>query len=1638
MSKGESKMIDAPKRTLAAALASLFAVAVHANPEGAQVVQGTASFSTPSANVLNIRNSNGAIINWQRFDIAPGQTTNFIQPSADSSVLNRVVGNNPSRILGNLNSNGRVFLINQNGVLVGEGATIDTAGFFGSTLNLTDEDFLNGNLRFEGGGAGDFVNRGYIRAAGGNIVLIAPNIENGGVIEVVDGEVLLAAGRSITLAGIDNPSIRFEVTAPENRVVNLGQIIAERGAASLFAGTLRHSGRIRASGLVRNADGSISLVARESVEISGSIEARNDAGGGSIAVRAGDVALTESGRIDASAQGKGDGGEVILFADDRVSVQGEILARGGELGGDGGFIETSGLKRLDIGKAPDASAPNGVAGTWLIDPNDITIDTALNNATDTNISQSGGDFSSTDDGAVLTVQTIQTALDAGTNVLVQTTTSGANTEQGDIRILADITTTSATDVSLTLQAHNSIIFDTQSSSPITISATGTGALDLVLQPDSDNDRFGGIEFLTGTGNSFPITLALNGGSLRTFGEVAVLGENGLTLSDVNWYLDRPMTVDQTASLSVLDAAGSSVTLAVGRGGSLGIFGGMTGNVRVEDDGFLFGDGVITGNVLVAGGGISGGNGQISGGVLDISGELQIDRGLVYAVLGGLSVLESSWISAGTILLNGGDLMLLWEDASIPEGIIANTLFTGALDLLTCYGTGCMTTGNPNGFGPGGFSFSTVIDPMAVTSSSVTFDVTTDGFVRYEPNSIDSSASFATWAGGSGNWNDPAQWVGNAVPLATDYLFINSQDNSSAIFIDDARAAAGIQISSLMVISAGGSVTLNGRSMTGRFGGHSGGILFNAADATLAGSDVLYLSPGSRLQLDQGVSSLDMVSYGALAMAPGAAFQLDGNLVHQGYFLLDSAGTRTITGSGSLFNAGAFEFTPGADLQLNGGLVLRTQNAGSVFLGTGSLALNDSTLFDLAVAPAVFSPNIGLTINGGALDNAQNLPMPDLLVWNAGVINGDLTVQTGQQLDLNGAGNMTYAAGTLTNNGSIRFQSAGGDLQLDGLLVNNGLLSLNPSAASGIQGAGSIQQSAGALTELNVNQDFRLAVDLVNNGGLSVRDGRFIVDGVNLTQPAGALEIEGELRLINAALLDVTANVGINAQAGSGGPVGSITAAQSVIDFHDLGIDLSLLGSLTLSSNSRLQGMGGGAVLGILTRLQDDSVISGTGNLSLPAGSLQSFGGRLTGIDATNLLLIDNAGIIDTGFASTLGLEFARLQMSGDGVLRGAGAFDLLDTASLISGLTTGGSQNVFPGSLYIRNDSSELVANGWLYAGNLGWYAGTISGSGLTTNGDAFVSSGLNAPRLATDWTMAPGSAAEWRGDGDLLLDGGSIINQGELTILISAAGDGQKTLTRSGTTEILRNEGLLLVNDIPGGEIVIESGFDNAGGGIGLIAGTLRIDSNGDGVGDDLVLDQNEFLQGFGTYDGTVRNQAGFVSPGRNDQVANVYEAGQLTITGDYQQGAAGLLQMDLDSTASGLLADQLVVGGDLVAGGTLNFEIINNKSVLEIAALIDQSFQPFVIGGSFANRFDTVVIPDGLDFSLGEGGVITIGSDNPYLNLIADELQALIDNSELSFAEVAEALRPPERRIRLLRSRLEQDEEEERRRGGPRLVCR
>src|SRR5262245_38595742 len=97
-----------------------------ANPLGGQVVGGSAAIAgTGTSTVTVTQSSQNAVINWQSFNIGAGETTRFIQPNSSATMLNRVTGDtNPSQIYGTLQGNGRVFVINPNGVLVGNGAVI--------------------------------------------------------------------------------------------------------------------------------------------------------------------------------------------------------------------------------------------------------------------------------------------------------------------------------------------------------------------------------------------------------------------------------------------------------------------------------------------------------------------------------------------------------------------------------------------------------------------------------------------------------------------------------------------------------------------------------------------------------------------------------------------------------------------------------------------------------------------------------------------------------------------------------------------------------------------------------------------------------------------------------------------------------------------------------------------------------------------------------------------------------------------------------------------------------------------------------------------------------------------------------------------------------------------------------------------------------------------------------------------------------------------------------------------------------------------------------------------------------------------------------------------------------------------------
>ena len=171
-----------------------------ANPTAGAVVAGAATIGAAGKTLTVNQSSNAAIINWQTFSIASGETTKFFVPTSSSATLNRVISGNPSQIYGTLSSNGLLFLINPSGIVVGPGGHIDTAGFLGSTLDVSNSEFLNGgNMHFSSSSTASLDNQGSISTTVGNVYLIANQVSNEGTVSAPEGNVGLAAGSNVLL-----------------------------------------------------------------------------------------------------------------------------------------------------------------------------------------------------------------------------------------------------------------------------------------------------------------------------------------------------------------------------------------------------------------------------------------------------------------------------------------------------------------------------------------------------------------------------------------------------------------------------------------------------------------------------------------------------------------------------------------------------------------------------------------------------------------------------------------------------------------------------------------------------------------------------------------------------------------------------------------------------------------------------------------------------------------------------------------------------------------------------------------------------------------------------------------------------------------------------------------------------------------------------------------------------------------------------------------------------------------------------------------------------------------------------------------------------------------------------------------------
>lgn len=230
-----------------------------AQPVGPTVRLGSAQFQQLGKSLLvtttDAPGTGRSVIDWRSFSVPAGSTTHFLQPGADSTSINRVLGNRPSDILGTLSSNGRLVLVNPSGIAVGPGATVDTAAFTASALGLSDADALAGRMRFSAERGHPRVDvQGQVLARSGDVVLLGTGVEVGkdAIVQAPNGAVLLGAGQTVALTGRGLEGIVLEVTSPSDRVVNLGTL--EGDAVGLFASQLRHTGAIEANHAVLAGD----------------------------------------------------------------------------------------------------------------------------------------------------------------------------------------------------------------------------------------------------------------------------------------------------------------------------------------------------------------------------------------------------------------------------------------------------------------------------------------------------------------------------------------------------------------------------------------------------------------------------------------------------------------------------------------------------------------------------------------------------------------------------------------------------------------------------------------------------------------------------------------------------------------------------------------------------------------------------------------------------------------------------------------------------------------------------------------------------------------------------------------------------------------------------------------------------------------------------------------------------------------------------------------------------------------------------------------------------------------------------------------------------------------------------------------
>jgi filamentous hemagglutinin family protein len=1398
------KLIIALGRVMPGVMFFLLMRNADANPTGMTVQSGSASLSA-SGSQLTITAGNNAFLNWQSFNIAAGQTTIFNQPSASSIVWNRVNDPNPSQIYGSLQANGVVVLLNSSGFYFGPNSFVSAAGLVVSTANCLPPQNAGGSWEFNGPPPlASIVNYGTIKVGnGGDVFLIADQVQNQGDIAAPGGNIALAAGQTVTVSERpDGRGMSMQVTLPQGSVDNYGNLIADGGTISLNAQVVNQNGFIQANS-VRSQNGVIELVASDSLNL----------GANSTILAQGDDSAAGSA-----------GGTVTLKSGNTFSdtAGGEIITAGGAHGGNGGNIEVSAPNVESLASTMNAGAQAGfTAGEFLLDPVNIILGTStaggainvntafagfssiilqatgnitlnantvwdLSGSTTMNQGQltleAGGNIVLGTGSQIMDANAWAVTLEAGYNFINNSINSGKGaitfdngssiqTAQGNISLLAGSSISIGTgSVSATGSGN---ILATATAGSLTIDSgtvqTESGAINLNAG-QTIQDNSGSLNALDG-GNISAVAgteLDFGSGTVDTTGNgsVTMTAKSGALNIDSGSIQTEAGTINLSAGQGLADNSGSINTLD---GGNISAVAGTeldfgtgivqatgigsvtmtakSGDLNIDSGSVQSDSGAIN---LSAGQGLTDNSGAINttdGGSIAVVAGTDLSLGGAVAATGAGGIVATATagsitIDPGTITTSAGDINLTAEqDITVGAGYV---ITTGGGSITAHALTGSIDTGSD----AQGYHF---------TSNA--------GSLSQAYNLSDGLGGISTEAGGDVNLTAGGD-VTSVLPANKGYYydgsFVTAQNND---YTTAGSGAYGPEAGNVTII-AGGNVTGNyvvangvGSIFAGVTMDASGNPVKNAlgnyvlGGSGSAGTDLL--KPDLALDLVKGgwnvTAAQDIILQEVLN--PNGVFDVSGGAAYDHYF----------------------DYAPGDFVNLTAGNLVQLGGSSSVLPRVGSLAV-----------PVIYPSILNITAGAGGVAFVGDFIFNQLILFPSP--QGSLTINTSDGGPL--VGQLPFSGGApqifdliVSDSGNSQY-------------LTSGDFGANDHAATPVH-AGSEMPVV-----LNISGDMDLMSLIVPEAaqitvGGDMDNCRF--QGMNLSaDDTTSIHVTGDI-------LNRSAFTSVNLTGVSGAVVANLPLLADAVNNSINGNSISaatLVSSIFYNSSTKVltyQNIPGVSLPSVLNLLANLTV--------------QVYDNGVPQFNADGTPATKTVSIINAAAAAALETEYATLGPipSGTGgfVIGGGGTFAI--TGRTIDLGTTEGIQSLGVGLYQVGN--SYPLASYFSQGANIVVTTTGNHSEGMLANGD-----------LVGDLTMYSSSIANLNG-GSISIQAGGDVNAGSSDFTVTSDAARGIFTTGLGDVTVIANNDINVAGSriaaYDGGNVTVESleGNINAGsGGSGFV----------------------------------------------------------------------------------------------------------------------------------------------------------------------------------------------------------------------------